>query len=127
MDGDVRSGTLNWMVPDCKNSTGRLMVTNRSKAMAKSYSCGNFTVICGLIVDTNNSDCIPICNMFAGYSGVPQFCNAYSPSQCYGNNTGGGSGNVTNNVSPSSIVQLNSEDDVSSTSPNLLGVSDGER
>ena len=121
----ARSGTINWMVPDSAKSTGRVLVTNRTESLARNYSCGNFTTLCGLTISTYNSDAIPLSIVLQGYSGIPQFCNSYSPSQCNGNSTGGGSATVTNTVSPTNIVRLNSSADTSSTSPNLYGVSDG--
>src|ERR1700734_1170144 len=34
-------GVVNWMVPDSGQGTGRLMVTSRSRGMARNFSCGN--------------------------------------------------------------------------------------
>ena len=119
---DLRSGTVNWMVPDPGEGTGRLMVTSRSRGMARNFSCGNFVVVCYLDLLTYEN------SLLDGTSGVPwgadpEFCSAWGPGQCSGGNQlGFGSASYSWSIGASNILTSNQ---LSSSSPLVNGVGPG--
>jgi hypothetical protein len=42
------SGEASWYVLDGVSTFGRVLVTNKAKLMARNYSCGTWTVLCGV-------------------------------------------------------------------------------
>jgi hypothetical protein len=118
-------GVVNWMVPDSGEGTGRLMVTSRSKGMARNFSCGNFIVVCGGYWYASSG--LTVGETGTVYNFVPDYCDEFSPSQCSGGSqTGSGSGNFNWSVGSSGIVQLSSSSQQYVTSwPELYGVGSG--
>jgi len=123
---DQQRGVVNWMVPDSGDGTGRLMVTSRSRGMARNFSCGNFTVVCGLYFYLNNDGLLPVGDVAELWYAVPEFCSAWSPGQCSGGSPlGGGSASYSWTIGASSVVTANTIADLSSPSPGVLGVGPG--
>jgi hypothetical protein len=68
------------------NATGRLMVTSRSKGMARNFSCGTFIVDCGVYFETYDNGLIPVNSTGDLWAALPTFCSAWGPGQCSGGN-----------------------------------------
>jgi hypothetical protein len=122
----LQRGVVNWMVPDSGNATGRLMVTSRSKGMARNFSCGNFNVLCGFNFDTFDNGYIAVGSSGDLWSVVPEFCLEWGPGQCSGGTqVGWGSATYNWTIGATSIVKATSSSQLTSQSPNILGVSRG--
>jgi hypothetical protein len=120
---DQSSGVVNWMVPDAGEGTGRLMVTSRSRALARNFSCGQFIVVCGMTFVTSWNGVLPVNDTLALYTADPNFCDEFGPNQCYGGSSvGGGSASYSWSIGASNIVTPSSS---SSYSPALYGVNPG--
>ena len=117
-------GVVNWMVPDSGEGTGRLMVTSRSKGMARNFSCGQFVNPCGAYVYADSG--LTVGSIGEVIWVVPQFCDFFSPSQCVGgNDVSNGSANYNWGVGASSVARLNTPSDQYVASPQLYGVGAG--
>jgi hypothetical protein len=44
---DIWSGQIGWYSPGLNPGRGRILEANRDTAMARSFSCGTYSVICG--------------------------------------------------------------------------------
>lgn len=120
---DQQRGVVNWMVPDSGEGTGRLMVTSRSRGMARNFSCGNFTVVCGMDFYTYNSGILPVGFTDALWGAYPEFCSAWSPGECSGGNAeDSGSATYSWTIGAASIITPTSS---TSQSPSVTGVSPG--
>lgn len=126
LDANHRRGVVNWMVPDSGEGTGRLMVTSRSQAMARNFSCGEYIVVCGSRVWAN-WELVPINSiLMAGYTAEPQFCDEFSPSQCTGGSqVSNGSANYNWSIGASTVIKPNTSSDQYAQSPNIYGVGPG--
>lgn len=122
---DQQRGVVNWMVPDSGEGTGRLMVTSHSQAQARNFSCGQFIVVCGGYWYESNG--LTVGQIGSVFNFVPQYCDEFSPSQCYGGSqVGSGSGNFNWGVGTSDIVVFSSSSQQYVTSwPQLYGVGPG--
>lgn len=121
-------GVVNWMVPDSGEGTGRLMVTSRSRGMARNFSCGNFIIVCGgYWYALSAPSALAVGELGSVYNFVPDYCDEFSPSQCSGGSqVGFGSGNFNWSVGTSGIVKLSSSSQQNVTSwPQLYGVGPG--
>jgi hypothetical protein len=122
----LQRGTVNWMVPDSGNATGRLMVTSRSGGMARNFSCGNFVVVCGFYFDTYDNGLIPVGTNGDLWSGNPEFCSAWGPGQCSGGNQlGYGSASYSWTIGATSIIKATSSSQLTVQSPQVTGVAGG--
>ncbi len=102
-------GVVNWMVPESGEGTGRLMVTSRSQALARNFSCGQFIVICGMAFETAYGGLLPVNDTLDLYGSYPQFCDEFGPNQCVGgSSTGGGSASYNWSAGTSNIVTTSS-------------------
>ena len=120
-------GVVDWMVPDSGNATGRLMVTSRSNGMARNFSCGKYTILCGLdFVDMGNG----VFDILSGASeypweAIPLFCMNYSPQCTGGSSASSGSASLTWTISPSSVIKPSSPSQLTAPSPLVTGVAPG--
>jgi len=120
-------GVVDWMVPDSGNATGRLMVTSRSNGMARNFSCGKYTILCGLdFVDMGNG----VFDILSGASeypweAIPLFCMNYSPQCTGGSSASSGSASLTWTISPSSVIRPSSPSQLTAPSPLVTGVAPG--
>ena len=118
------SGVVNWMVPSSGEGTGRLMVTSHSRVLARNFSCGQFIVICGGTFASSSGLTVGSIDQVVTF--YPDFCDEFSPSQCYGGSSvGGGSAAYNWSVGGSSIARLNSASDQWAQWPNIYGVGPG--
>lgn len=112
LSANREEGTVNWMVPDSGEGTGRLMVTSFSRAMARNFSCGIYIVACGVTFQTSYAYIGPALTVVDEFLSEANFCDEFSPSFCVGGNSVGfGSANYNWSVGPSSVIQLNSPSD----------------
>jgi hypothetical protein len=125
LDPEHQSGVVNWMVPHSGDGTGRLMVTSRSLAMARNFSCGQFIVVCGGYWYSSSG--LSVGQIGEVINFVPEFCDEFSPSQCVGGSSvGGGSGTFNWSVGTPPIVRFpNSSQQTVTSWPQLYGVGPG--
>jgi hypothetical protein len=122
----LQRGVVNWMVPDSGNGTGRLMVTSRSKGMARNFSCGNFLVVCGFYFDTYDNGYIPVSSTGDLWSASPQFCLEWGPGQCSGGTqVGWGTASYNWTIGATSIIKATSSSQLTLQSPQVTGVAAG--
>jgi hypothetical protein len=82
-----RAGIVSWMTPDAEQGTGRLLVSSRSAAMARSFSCGSYFVVCGLGMLVYQSGIIPHGGFVEYSDAIPQWCLSWGPGNCSGQST----------------------------------------
>ncbi len=123
LDPAFKSGVVNWSTPNGGDATGRLMVTSRKAVMARNYSCGSYIVPCGGVFQTLY-DYIGINQTLNLFDLSVQYCSAWGPGQCGGNEVGSGSANFSSTTSaPSKIAFYNSSQN--SQSPTMKGMAAG--
>jgi hypothetical protein len=120
----AKEGVVDWMSPESGDVTGRLMVTSRTAAMARNFSCGTYKSECGLNFYTYYT------NIGEGYTlqmyeGAAEICINTQPLQCSNTNATNGTVNYNWNVGASTIITLNASSEQTKQSPMLLGVSQG--
>ena len=127
LDASRNHGVVDWMSPESGETTGRLMITSRSTMMARNFSCGSFTVVCGMVIGIFSPyNCtIAIGQEAALYAANPQFCDSYSPQQCYGNQVSSGGASVFSEAGGPGVIKLSDQYQQYSLSPNLTGVGVG--
>jgi hypothetical protein len=114
------------MVPDSGNATGRLMVTSRSRGLARNFSCGNFVVVCGVDFETYDNGYLPVNSYGDVWAALPSFCSAWSPGECSGGNSvSNGSASYNWTIGATSMVAPASSSQLTVESPQVLGVAAG--
>jgi hypothetical protein len=124
LPSSAKEGVVNWMSPESGDVTGRLMVTSRTHAMARNFSCGGVIVLCGLEFFTYDQ-LIAEGYTLNMYGGADQFCTAAEPLECNGTGGASGTANMYWTVGATNIITLNSSTEAEKASPLLLGVSGG--
>lgn len=88
----MTAGEVSWFTPDHGNGTGRLIVSNAQAGLARNFSCGSNIVLCGAGLYDSFAGLVL---GFDGFLGAVygNFCTAYDPNACSGQQygTGGGS------------------------------------
>jgi hypothetical protein len=120
----VKEGTVDWMTPESGDVTGRLMVTSRSRAMARNFSCGTYKSECSLQLSTYFSDITPG-SQLQMYEAAAEICINSQPLQCSNTSATNGTVNYNWTVGAVSIITLNASTEQPKPSPMLLGVSGG--
>jgi len=127
LDPALQRGVVNWMVPDSGNATGRLMVTSRSRGLARNFSCGNFVVVCGVDFETYDNGYLPVNTYGDIWAALPTYCSAWGPGQCSGgNNVSSGSATYYWTIGATSIIAPTSSAQLTDQSPQVKGVSPGK-
>jgi hypothetical protein len=120
----AKEGVVDWMSPESGDVTGRLMVTSRSAAMARNFSCGTYKSECSLEFSTYFSD-ITVGSPLQMYGAAAEICINSQPLQCSNASSTNGTVNYSWNVGAASIIKLNASTEQTKPSPMLLGVSGG--
>lgn len=99
---------ITWFTSQAGSGIGRLLQSNKRALLARNFSCGNYVVLCGNLLQ---NDFAGLVYGFTGYLGssVAQFCTSYNPTTCGGQHYGGGSGMTTYSwtTSNSGVAALN--------------------
>lgn len=121
---EVRNGQISWMVPDSTTVSGRVLQTDSSGAMARSFSCGYSGLLCGstfklittfFLDDGSTAD-------FGTLTAVT--CTSGTQNSCSGQPTGtGGSFNFNWTSSTPSVAAISGTSQYSTVS--LRGMSPG--
>ncbi|HWG20815.1 MAG TPA: hypothetical protein VG225_09810 [Terracidiphilus sp.] len=125
LDPAYQSGVVNWMIPHSGEGTGRLMVTSRSLAMARNFSCGQFIVVCGGYWYSSGG--LSVGQIGEVMNFVPEYCDEFSPSQCTGGSpVESGSGTFNWSVGAPPIARFpNSSQQTVTSWPQVYGVGPG--
>jgi hypothetical protein len=83
------SGEVNWIDFNSDNGSGRLLQSDKSRAMARNFSCGYSGLLCGAQVTISNPTIpVGVTEQFASVIGVT--CTSGQPQNCTGQTTGNG-------------------------------------
>ena len=94
----IRSGVVNWFTSGPGVGKGRLLVSNAQLAMARSFSCTAYTVVCGGAPAVQITQTVPVGQNDVDLAVATQnLCNAgtLTPPHCSGSLLSGFDGNVT--------------------------------
>ena len=88
LPADLQKGEVEWFIAKPNVGHGRLLQSNRPAAMARSFSCGLYYLICGVSL-TQEISVLPLGGTREfGYMNVSYCSNPTTPSTCSGNPTG---------------------------------------
>lgn len=119
---DSLSGQVAWFTLSYGEGKGRLIQTNRTAAMARNFSCGSVTVLCGSIFVPD----ITIFNLedVITFGTIePEFCTSDDNNICRGTKSGGGNAAYSWSVTDANIAAINGSSTVKSV--NLKGMAPG--
>jgi hypothetical protein len=120
----AKEGVVDWMSPESGDVTGRLMVTSRTNAMARNFSCGGYKVLCSINFLTYAA-AIAEGATDAMYGVADNFCIDSEPLQCSSGTSTTGTANNYWTVGATNIIALSSSSQATVSSPTLTGVSVG--
>jgi hypothetical protein len=91
--------------------------------MARNFSCGSFTVVCGMDFFLYNDGLLPVDTTDDIWDAEPEFCSAWGPGQCSGGSPdGSGSATYSWTIGAASIITPSSS---TSQAPPVTGVGPG--
>jgi len=98
-------GEVNWFTLDHRTGKGRLLQTDRSHALARNFSCGTYTNLCGesygLRIDTFSSGAM------VGFGAISvDFCRTNIPSYCSGERAAGGTARYSWTSNDSTVASV---------------------
>jgi len=95
----TEAGQVDWSNMSGPKGTGRMMISNHSRGMARSFSCASYFEVCGVSINPGGAQTIAL-NGSVSFSDSVTVCWAYNPGVCSG--TGGGYTSLSHSWSASS-------------------------
>src|SRR5580698_10874947 len=107
---------VNWFTLDHRTGKGRLLQTDRSHALARNFSCGTYTNLCGesygLRIDTFSSGAM------VGFGAISvDFCRTNIPRYCSGERADGGTARYSWTSNDSTVASVSGSNMARSGSP----------
>jgi len=125
LDKGEHQGIVVWSASDPRYVKGRLLISNRTTNMARSFSCATTIVVCGGYVSVFGGGYLPIDQSNIYGQANSQCCVSFGPGNCSGSNYPGGCAGSNWTLGNTAIVNFTNPIDQISGVPHLTGISAG--